>query len=283
MLLRAKIVFSKIVESISLLYEKPEAQSIAFFLLEDMFDVCRLDVLVNKEITISREKLEEACRRLAAGEPVQYVTRKAHFGELLLNVNANVLIPRPETEELARWIVERYAHCEGLNILDIGTGSGCLAIWLAKNLKKANLWAVDVSEQALSVAKENAQRYSVEITFQQIDILAVEKNHFPVLFDVIVSNPPYVLPAEKATMRKNVLDYEPHLALFAPQDNPFLFYEHILKLGKQLLRSGGEVFFEINEQFPSEISQLFQRYGYLFIECRKDFFEKPRMLRGTLS
>lgn len=283
MLVDAKIAFEKVVESATVLYEKSEAQSIAFWLLEDTFSVLRTDVLANKKVAIPSEKLEEVCLRVAAGEPVQYITQRAYFGELVLKVNPDVLIPRPETEELAHWISDSYKNQVGVNILDIGTGSGCLAIWLAQQLDQATVWAVDISEEALSVARENALRYQVAVNFLQMDVLKADNVRFPLTFDVIVSNPPYVLPSEKIAMRKNVLDYEPHLALFVPQNNPLLFYERILQQAKAWLVYNGEVFFEINEQFGKEVSQLFEKYGYSFVVLKEDFFGKPRMIRGKLN
>jgi release factor glutamine methyltransferase len=277
----AKKVFNQIVQNILNLYDNREAQTIAFWLLEDLFGVSKVSVMIDTKILLDSQQLNNACQRLSEGEPVQYVTGKAYFGDMAFKVNHHVLIPRPETEELALWIRDSIQKKENSKILDIGTGSGCLAIWLAKNLPQSKVWALDISKEALEIAQSNAETHQLEIEFLCKDVLLDDLVDLP-KFDVLVSNPPYILPSEKSKMRTNVLNYEPHLALFIPENQPFLFYERILFLGKQLLTIGGKIYFEINEQFGKEMIALFQKYGYQEIELKEDLFGKSRMIVGKL-
>jgi release factor glutamine methyltransferase len=182
---------------------------------------------------------------------------------------------------LALWIRDSIQKKENSKILDIGTGSGCLAIWLAKKLPQSKVWALDISKEALKIAQSNAEAHQLEIEFLCKDVLQDDLIDLP-KFDVLVSNPPYILPSEKSKMRTNVLNYEPHLALFIPENQPFLFYERILFLGKQILNIGGKIYFEINEQFGKEMIALFQKYDYQEIELKEDLFGKSRMIVGKL-
>ncbi|GAB4341483.1 MAG: peptide chain release factor N(5)-glutamine methyltransferase [Flammeovirgaceae bacterium] len=281
-LFSSKVAFNRVVQSVLGLYDVREAQTIAFLLLEDLFEIEKISVMVDKECWMDIEQLEDACRRLSKGEPVQYVTEKAYFGEMRLKVNGAVLIPRPETEELARWIKDSMPKKDGMKILDIGTGSGCLAIWLAKNLPESKIFAIDISKEVLEIAQYNAEIHQTNVEFFCKDIFK-ENLSFLSEMDLIVSNPPYVLPSEKSQMRANVLDFEPHEALFVPENQPFLFYERILLLGKQILKNQGKIYFEINERFGKELFELLENYGYQEVEIKEDLFGKSRMIRGIFK
>jgi release factor glutamine methyltransferase len=189
-----------------------------------------------------------------------------------------VLIPRPETEELAEWII-RENRDRPVSILDIGTGSGCIAVTLARNLPHAKVSACDISDDALVLAGVNAEMNRAPVRFFHMDVLNGNV-HVPEKVDVIVSNPPYVRYAEKLLMRHNVLDYEPGHALFVPDENPLVFYRSIALIGRKYLNDGGKLYMEINEQFPDELTRLLENTGYYGIEVRKDLAGKPRMIKG---
>jgi len=213
-------------------------------------------------------------------KPIQYILGETEFFGLNFSVNQSVLIPRPETEELVELILKNHSG-ENLKILDIGTGSGCIAISLAKNMPSAKVYAIDISEDALSVAKENATRNQVEIQFFQQDILAeLPDNIFNEKLDIIVSNPPYITPIEKYSIHDNVLKYEPHTALFVPQNNPLLFYERIADIGHSLLNKSGFLYFEINALYGKEICQMLQTKGYSNIKLYQDISGKNRMIEA---
>lgn len=238
--------------------------------------------------------LAQYAQRLSQGEPVQYVLGYEYFMGEKFQVNPDVLIPRPETSELVDWIVENYVEKSRetvekpvYNILDIGTGSGCIAISLARLINNSTVFAFDISTGALKTAKANAEAQNIKnIQFCQVDILNTENSAYshPDVdkFDVIVSNPPYVMNNEKKGMDKNVLEHEPHLALFVPDDDPLLFYRVIAKYGKSHLREGGKLYFEINQALGKETCQLLEDSGYSNVELRQDMFGKDRMVSATL-
>ena len=214
---------------------------------------------------------------------MQYVLHEAYFCRMKLYVDEHVLIPRPETEELVSWIIEDVRH--GMRdiqrtMLDVGTGSGCIAIALKKNLPEADVYAIDVSEKALQVAKKNAVQQHTEIQFSEIDILNTEtRKSLPVL-DYIISNPPYIKEEEAFQMNDNVVKFEPHVALFVPDHNPLLFYEVISTFGLQHLKNNGKIFFEINEVSGDEVTKLLTAKGYKKIELKKDMQGKDRMIKA---
>jgi len=257
--------------------------------------------------------LDEAVKRLLAGEPVQYVTGMARFCDLIIKVSPAVLIPRPETEELVQkictsslpcqypaahvipaeasagagnlWAAGRKEESMGggskpIRIWDIGTGSGCIAIALAKHFVNAEVIAFDVSEEALQIAKENAESNGVQVTFVQDDVLNPKSEFFNQPVDLVVSNPPYVCDSERAAMESNVLDWEPGKALFVPDDDPLLFYRQILRLAKNQLTPSGQVWFEINEQMGEEMLLLCQEMGFSEAEILVDFVGKLRFCRA---
>ena len=221
-----------------------------------------------------------AVKDLLKNKPIQYIIGETEFCDLKFKVNENVLIPRPETSELVMNIVNRQKTKDKrqLSILDIGTGSGCIAISLAKNIPGSKVYALDISEKALEVAKTNAFNNNVDITFIHDDILSLN-NKIETKFDIIVSNPPYVRELEKAEMRDNVLNWEPHNALFVSDNDPLIFYRNILEFAKTNLNQDGEIWFEINEYLGKEMTVLCKEYGFSDVEIFKDFRGKERIVK----
>ncbi len=263
------------------LYASSEIDSFIFMMYTEVLSISTAQVLAYPEKEINLEQLtiiDNWVERLQKNEPIQYIIGHCEFYDCQLVVREGVLIPRPETEELVYWILNDFGQ-GAINILDIGTGSGAIPIALAKNRKAWKVQAIDVSPSALTIANENALMNELDISFHQLDIL---KNDMldEVNFDVIVSNPPYVTQTEKNLMRKNVLDYEPHLALFVEDDSPLVFYIRIAQLAKRNLNKGGCLYFEINEQFGDETCQMLKKIGYESIEVRKDLNGKDRMIKA---
>ena len=254
------------------LYDAREAKAIARLVMEDRFGLTMADVLCGK--TGDDAVLRHIQQRLLQGEPVQYVLGVAEFGGRQFRVAPGVLIPRPETLELCQWVEEE----RGITILDIGTGSGCIACTLAAELPEAQVTAWDISEAALSVARENAKRTNVHVSFEQVDALNIPLT--PDKWDIIISNPPYVCEQERAAMERHVLDYEPSLALFVPDDDPLLFYRAIADYARQSLTAGGSLFFEINPLYAEQLKSLLSAMSYHHIEVRDDQYGKPRMIKA---
>ena len=230
---------------------------------------------------VEEEKLKLALIELKKERPLQYILGTAYFLDLELEVNAAVLIPRPETGELVHWILSDEDKLNPLTILDIGTGSGCIAISLKKTSQLWNVAALDVSEQALDVAHRNASKNEVSIQFHLEDIL--DKKQWLIPLDVIVSNPPYVVPSEKEQMLSNVLDYEPDLALFVPEEDPLLFYKRIIEFAHQNLKPSGALYFEINPIFVDELVTFFKKFTFDSFEVRNDYLNRPRMIKAIKS
>ena len=269
-------------ETLVTAFPQREAEQLMRILLEDLFDIDLKRQLMEPNLHIDEWQyhlLEEAVKRLLAGEPVQYVTGIARFGDLILMVSPAVLIPRPETAELVQKIGIGLPAEKPLRIWDIGTGSGCIAIALAKHFPNAEVIGFDMSEEALKIAKENAESNRVQVTFVQDDVLNPKSKYFSQPVDLVVSNPPYVCDSERATMEANVLDWEPENALFVPDDDPLLFYRQILRLAKNQLTLDGQVWFEINEQMGNEMLQLCHEMGFAQAEILTDFADKPRFVR----
>ena len=269
------------------IYGKDEVDSFFDMLLNAYLGFGRINLILNPNLTITKaeeQPLFEALNRLKLEEPIQYIIGNAEFYGLKLKVNEYTLIPRPETEELVDWILNGISNLESeINILDIGTGSGCIAIAIAKNLPKANVVAIDVSEEALKTAKENAQLNNVKVEFIHQDILS--SNHFELNvatreYDIIVSNPPYVRILEKDVMKNNVLNYEPHMALFVEDKDPLIFYKAIVQFAVENLTPKGQLFFEINQYLGKEMVQLLEIHGFKNIELRKDLFGDDRMIKA---
>jgi release factor glutamine methyltransferase len=309
-------------EVLATTFSQREAEQLMRILLEDLFGIDWNQQLMNPEMRIDEHQhyqLSEAVKRLLAGEPVQYVTGIARFNDLLLKLSPAVLIPRPETEELVQKICTSSLPCHSpaahvipaeesarawnlwaagceeesmaavykkdtppLRIWDIGTGSGCIAIALAKHFENAEVVAFDVSEAALLIAKDNAESNGTKVTFVQDDVLHPTSNYFNQPVDLVVSNPPYVCDSERTTMEANVLDWEPEKALFVPDDDPLRFYRQILALAKTQLNPGGQVWFEINERMGEEMLSLCQEMGFSNAEVLEDFAGRLRFCRVFL-
>ena len=260
-----------------------EAESFFYLLLEQYNGMRRVDLALHRETVLSEtefEKFESAKQMLLNEIPIQYIIGTASFYGLDFFVNPSVLIPRPETEELVDWIVKSHEFSKPLHILDLCTGSGCIAISLAKNLKSSKVSALDVSLQALEVAMQNAERNSVSVDFIEQDLLDCEE--LKGRFDIIVSNPPYVRELEKAGMRNNVLANEPHLALFVSDDDALVFYRKIARLSATSLSENGALFLEINQYLGEETTAVLKANGFKNIELRKDIYGNDRMIRAFL-
>ena len=263
-------------------FPQREAEQLMRILLEDLFNIDLKRQLMEPDLRIDEwqyHQLDEAVKRLLSGEPVQYVTGMARFCDLLIKVSPAVLIPRPETEELVQRICDSLSREKPMRIWDIGTGSGCIAIALAKHFVNAEVIAFDVSEAALQIAKENAESNGAKVTFVQDDVLHPQSEFFSQPVDLVVSNPPYVCDSERANMEANVLDWEPENALFVPDDDPLLFYRQILQLAKAQMNPDGQIWFEINEAKGEEMLQLCREMGFAEAEILLDFADKPRFLR----
>jgi release factor glutamine methyltransferase len=270
------------------LYGDSEAKAIARMVYDVRFGLSLSDICIGKDTQLSansQAELKGIAERLLEQEPVQYVLGQTDFCGRTFMVNKHVLIPRPETGELCHWIVSQgdTSPMNATNILDIGTGSGCIAITLAAEMRKAKVTAWDISENALEVARENARQLSVNVTFEQVDVLHIPSNSYQQtskVFDVIVSNPPYIINKERASMEANVLNYEPHTALFVPDDDPLLFYRAITSYGQNALRQGGWLYFEINPLYAQNMIELLSSMSYHDIETRYDEYGKQRMIRA---
>tara|TARA_Y100000782_G_C10186100_1_gene266637 strand:- start:1716 stop:2576 length:861 start_codon:yes stop_codon:yes gene_type:complete len=263
------------------IYTEREADNMAFWALEELFGISRSAMPFHREDRLSESelvKLYKVVKRLQQQEPIQYIFEQAYFLELTLKVNQHVLIPRPETEELVDWIRKTYAKEQPLHFLDIATGSGCIALGLKYYFQQAKVSATDVDEKALAVARENAQFLNLEVDFNLIDALQMQVT--PNLYDCIVSNPPYILSAEKETMEQNVLKHEPHLALFVEED-PLLFYRAIGIFASSALKPKGLLFFELHEDCAKDTELLMRDLGFEQVELKQDLQGKNRMLKAV--
>ncbi|CAM3857640.1 peptide chain release factor N(5)-glutamine methyltransferase [Flavobacterium cucumis] len=282
-------------DSLKNIQDEQEIESFFFILTEYLHNLKRVDVALNPNFEISDaaiEKWNAILVDLQQEKPIQYITGEAWFYGLRFEVNENTLIPRPETEELVDWILNSpiTQNLTPITILDIGTGSGCIPISLKANLPQANVSAIDVSEKALEVAKRNAVSNKVEINFIQANILEVEDlsqlpspiTHYPSPYNIIVSNPPYVRNLEKEEIKKNVLNYEPHLALFVEDTDALLFYRKIAQLALKNLSSNGLLFFEINQYLGKETVELLENLGFKNIELKKDIYGNDRMIKCSI-
>lgn len=274
------------IKELSSIYDEHEIDSFFYILLEAFHQMRRVDLAINQDIELDTMQLlqwETVLSQLIEQKPIQYILGETEFFGLPFYVNENTLIPRPETEELVDWIINESkvkSQKSKVKILDIGTGTGCIAISLAKNLPNAEVYALDVSEKALAIATKNANRNEVEITFLNQSIL--ETDDLGQQFDIIVSNPPYVRNLEKQEIKKNVLDFEPHLALFVEDDDALLFYRKISQLAQKNLSENGMLFFEINQYLGKEMTALLENYKFSSIELRKDIYGNDRMIRGNV-
>lgn len=295
------MTYNELWRQLTQVYDDYEAKAIARMVYEIRFGLMPSDLFIGKDTQLStddQELLAEIAQRLLTGEPVQYVLGEAEFGGRTFHVEPGVLIPRPETYELCQWITEdgglTKEDGKNLSILDIGTGSGCIACTLAADIPNTQVTAWDISEEALRIAAENAKRMGVEVNFEKRDVL----NDIPTIYerpcydlattsqqpccelDIIVSNPPYICEKERMTMERNVLDHEPELALFVPDEDPLLFYRAIAHLAAKALRPGGALYFEINPLYVNEMQQMLSDAGFSHTEVRNDQFGKQRFTKS---
>lgn len=267
---------ARIETPLTALYGAREALQIARIVTMELGGLCLTDLVTEPDQALEIEGLDRIVRELAAGRPLQYVLGHTEFYGLDFLVREGVLIPRPETEELIRWIIENPVP-DNPAVLDVGTGSGCIAVTLARLIPGARVTAIDISEEALSIARENARRLGVKIDFRQADALG---DLFPGecrLFDLIVSNPPYIPRSEKSAMRLNVTGYEPAEALFVEDGDPLVFYRAIARNAQRLLRPGGRLYFEIHERFADEMLRMLTQEGFADSTVRRDLNDKNRM------
>lgn len=277
---------TQFIKELSPFYDAYEAESFFYLILEDKHKLRQIDLALNHELNFSESDFviwNSLLKQLKKEVPIQYLLGKTSFYGLDFEVNENVLIPRPETEELVEWIINENSIADKtkkLKILDIGTGSGCIAISLAKNLPNADVYALDVSKKALDTAKRNSVNNNVEVTFMLKNVLELEalKSNY----DIIVSNPPYVRNLEKVEIKKNVLDYEPHLALFVEDNDALIFYRKIAEIGKVNLLENGQLYFEINQYLGKETSDLLEQMNFKNIELKKDIYDNDRMMKGNI-
>ena len=264
------------------LYGKEEVAHFFYSFIEAYLGLERFVLVLDPKLIISKEDesvLFSGLSQLKQHRPIQYILGRAVFMDLDLKVNEHVLIPRPETEELVNWILTDFPeHQRPYRILDIGTGSGCIPIALARHFTQAQVEALDISEEALGVARENAINNGAKINFFQADITTF--NATSAVYDIIISNPPYVMEKEKVVMSEHVKNAEPPIALFVPDATPLLFYKHLIRYAKEGLVPGGHLYLEINEQFGKEVSTLLEAEKFLEIELRKDLFGKDRMVKA---
>jgi release factor glutamine methyltransferase len=288
-----KDVFEKYKQNLITLYDIKEADALALLAISDTATLskAKIKAFPESELTQSQtEKMDDILTRLKTGEPIQYILGKTEFYGLSLHVNPSVLIPRPETEELVEWVLSLAGSFSVGSrqwavgrILDIGTGSGCIAISLKKNLADFNVSAIDISPRALETAKENARLNEVAVNFIEADVLNLKSEIEHSKFEIIVSNPPYVTLHDKTQMHTNVTDFEPHTALFVPEDDPLIFYKAIADFAVKHLAPNGLLFFEINESCGKEIIDLLTTKGFKNIELRKDMSGRDRMVKACLS
>ena len=290
---------SKFLIDLNQIYPKEEILSFFFLLIHHKMGLTRAEIALNPIQIVPKEGLNfylDAITALQDEKPIQYIIGETEFYGLTFKVNKEVLIPRPETEELVDWILKEFKEKKELKILDIGTGSGCIAISLAKYLPKANISGIDISKQALQTALQNAKLNKVKIklfqqNFLKMNVASSHSNSFmtgpvmnslPMEFDIIVSNPPYVRELEKLEIKSNVLQNEPHIALFVSDDNPLLFFNKIADFAKQCLTANGFLFLEINQYLAENTTALLQQKGFKTIELRKDVFGNDRMIKTSL-
>ena len=273
-----------VIRRISATMEEGEAKAVSMLLFEKLFGLSQTDVLMGKAEELEAadvQCLDKCVDRICGGEPVQYVLGKADFMGMELDVTPAVLIPRPETEELVNEVVNALADRKSPRILDIGTGSGCIALAIKQLIPLAEVTAWDISPEALRVARNNAEQLGLDICFEQRDILSTNLSVMSEVFDLIVSNPPYICRQESEEMERRVTDFEPHAALFVHDDDPLLFYRAITRFATVALRTGGQLFFEINRRFGRQVCELMRQEGFEGVTLKTDQFDNPRIVYGN--
>ena len=275
-------IFNQLVAVAGECYPEVEARQIAEMILLEKGRISRNDLLVEPNVELETPDLETVFEELRSWRPVQYIVGKAEFADMMLAVREGVLIPRPETEELVDWVAREAKY--GAKILDVCTGSGCIALALGRMVKSSEVWAMDILHDALAIARENGAVYAPDVHFVEGDALGVFDSHFEgVRFDVIVSNPPYIPNSDSALMRPNVTEYEPHIALFVEDSDPLIFYRAIARTGRKLLTEGGRLYFEIYESLVEERKAILETERYSDVVVREDFRGKPRMICARVS
>ncbi len=272
---------TRIVKNLAGYYDQNEIRNFVYLIFSHLLNYSKIEIHIKDDEAISKHivnKIDEIVNRLCHYEPIQYILGQTEFYGYPIKVSPGVLIPRPETEELADWIIKENTE-QQKSILDIGTGSGCIAIALAKHLPASHITAIDISKEAIEIAKENARHNAVNISFMVADIFQY-KNRSQQKFDIFVSNPPYIRESEKACLQANVLNYEPHQALFVPDNDPLIFYRIIAEAGKYFLNHKGAVYCEINEALPDDTQSLFLDFGYMPVLVKRDINGKPRMIKA---
>jgi release factor glutamine methyltransferase len=280
-------VFIAYKQGLATLYDRNEAEALTLLAVNEIttFSKAKIKAFPENKLTAPQsEILENILIKLETGEPIQYILGKTEFYGLPFYVNPSVLIPRPETEELVEWAIKSVgdAQLKGGSILDIGTGSGCIAISLKKNFPRCNVSAIDISKEALETANENAKLNEVDIEFIEADMLNLKSEIGHSKFEIIISNPPYVTLHDKTQMHTNVNDFEPHTALFVPEDDPLIFYRAIADFAITNVTNDGFLFFEINESLGAETVDLLKVKGFKYIELRKDMVGRHRMIRANV-
>lgn len=284
-IMKLKDIQIKFHNELDVIYPSEEVDSFFFILIDFYHQISRLKLAMNLDLEIENSKnVLEALELLKKETPIQYITGETEFFGLTFKVNESVLIPRPETEELVHWVIKSNKN-QKIKIIDIGTGSGCIAISIAKKMPNASVYGLDVSKDALKVAKQNADLNHVNVNFIEADILSFQNNNFNIepSFDIIISNPPYVREQEKELMSLNVLNNEPHLALFVKDENPLLFYNMITDFAKHNLNDNGQLFFEINEYLGRDMIELLTDKNFKNIQLKQDLFKKDRMIKATIN
>lgn len=283
-----QLAYSQLLAQLYKIYDTREAANIANWVIEHVTGQPKIERIVYKDLPVTAQQeqtLQTITDQLLQHKPVQYVLHEAWFCNMKLYVNENVLIPRSETEELVEWIAEEIIRISNFefrgSILDIGTGSGCIAIALKRKIADADVYAIDVSENALVVAQQNAIQQHVEINFLQLNFFDKSKREQLPAFDIIVSNPPYVTKSEEQSMQPNVLNYEPHIALFVPDENALKFYKAIAAFAQTHLRTNGSIFVEINEALAQQATDLFKQSGFQNVTLKKDLQGKDRMIKAS--
>lgn len=279
-----ELAYQQLLQKLEALYEKREATTIANWVIEHITGLKRMDRLLQKEATLNSDQLQKLITKtnqLQLSEPVQYVLREAWFAGLPFYVDQSVLIPRPETEELVEWIMDDHQHKQFKQVLDIGTGSGCIPISLKLKIPNASVTSIDISSDALIIAQKNASNLHANIHLKQVNFLDESNWQALARYDCIVSNPPYIKDSERNSMAKHVIDFEPNIALFVPDNDPLLFYRKIAIFGLQHLEKTGAIYLEINQTLGNEVVALFKQSGYT-TEIRKDLMGNDRMVKAAL-
>lgn len=274
-------LFLRVAESITELYGDVEARQIAEMIITECGNISRNHLLVDPDKELEIKDIDRIIEELRSWRPVQYVIGRADFDDMSLEVREGVLIPRPETEELVEWITSE--SVPDARILDVGTGSGCIAIALSRRLKGSRVWALDISPEALDIARRNGEKYAPNVEFIMGDALADFSTLVDEKLDVVVSNPPYIPRSDEHSMRRNVTDYEPSTALFVEDSDPLIFYRSIARTARRMLKPEGKLYYEIYEHFAADMFAMLEAEGYSQVVVREDFRGKQRMVCATMS